>query len=97
MKSLNNIINEALTEKQNDVLGEFFITLITHSKVSTTVLEGMMSNLKMSHIQEICKYLDKTARKEAFAYLPTEDDFLKEENKPRIIENLSKYLFNIAN
>lgn len=99
MKSINKYINEGLTNKQRDILGDFLIELLKGSKLSSIQLQSMFNNVNTDYLKNIGDYLLKTDNEHAIAYVPVDDEYLKSDNKDNIVkmfaEYFDKYITNI--
>lgn len=98
MISLQNFINEGLTNNQKQILGEFVIKLFQHTQLSKDVIKKMLNNLldNMEYCMAICEYIEQTDSKYGFAYMPNKDEFLNKENHQKIIDNLAEYFVKIV-
>lgn len=96
MKSITGYIIESLTEKQNMIIGDFFVKLIKSSKVQPTDLKNMISNLTLDYIHELQIYFKNTDNENFINYSSTDDEFLDMNNKEKIINKMIHYIQNIA-
>ena len=93
MISLYNFINESLSNKQKELIGQIFSSMFKDSKVSKEQLTIIFNNLDKEIILEISKYFSNNEQKDYLPYDPGEDMFINyEENKDRIISQLSEYI-----
>jgi len=93
MLSLCNFINESLSNKQKDLIGQIFSSMFKDTKVSKEQLTAIFNNLDKEIILEISKYFSNNEQNDYLPYDPGEDMFINyEENKDRIISQISEYI-----
>ena len=93
MKSLTIFINESLSNKQKEFIGQIFSTMFKDSKLTREQVLIILNNLYKEVILEISKYFSKNESIDYLAYDPGEDTFLKyEENKEQILQMISEYI-----
>lgn len=93
MLSLCNFINESLSNKQKDLIGQMFSSMFKNTKVSKEQLTAIFNNLDKEIILEISKYFSNNEQNDYLPYDPGEDMFINyEENKDRIISQISEYI-----
>ena len=59
MQYLNSYINEALSNKQKELIGELFSIMFKNSKISKDQLIIILNNLDKDEIFEISKYFSE--------------------------------------
>lgn len=93
MISLHSFIDESLSNKQKDLIGQLFSSMFKDSKVSKDQLTIILNNLDKEIILEISKYFSTNEQQDYLAYDPGEDMFINyEENKDKIISQISEYI-----
>ena len=93
MKSLNVFINESLSNKQKELIGQLFSSMFKGSKVTKDQLVSILSNLDKDIVLEISKYFSNNESQDYLSYDPGEDTFLKyEDNKNKIVDQISEYI-----
>lgn len=93
MQSLLNFVNESLSTKQKELVGNLFSIMFKGTKINKDQFIIILSNLDKDILLEISKYFSKNESNDYLAYEPNEDMFLKyEENKERIISQIAEYI-----
>ena len=93
MQCLNLFINEALSNKQKELIGQLFSIMFKNSKISKDQINIILNNLDKDEIFEISKYFSENDSSDYIAYEPNEDMFLHyEENKDKIIDQIAEYI-----
>ena len=93
MQYLNSYINEALSNKQKELIGELFSIMFKKTKISKDQLIIILNNLDKDEIFEISKYFSENESSDYIAYEPNEDMFLYyNENKEKIINQIAEYI-----
>jgi len=93
MQSLLNFVNESLSTKQKELVGEIFSSMFKDTKINKDQFVIILNNLDKDIVLEISKYFSKNDSNDYLAYEPNEDMFLKyEDNKERIISQIAEYI-----
>lgn len=93
MQSLLNFVNESLSTKQKELVGEIFSNMFKDTKINKDQFVIILNNLDKDIVLEISKYFSKNDSNDYLAYEPNEDMFLKyEDNKERIISQIAEYI-----
>ena len=82
MKTITQFINEALNSKQKEIIGEYTIKMLEHTNISKEQLQKIFNNFiyNIEYCKIIFEYINKVDSKYAFAYTPSNDDFLNKDN-----------------
>lgn len=93
MQSLITFINESLSNKQKELIGQLFSSMFKGSKITKDQFITIFNNLDKDIISEISKYFSENESSDYLAYEPNEDLFLKyEDNKEQIISQIAEYI-----
>ena len=93
MKSLSLFVNESLSNKQKELIGEVFSCMFKNTKLNKDHILSLLSNLNKDIIFEISKYFSENESQDYLSYDPGEDTFLKyDDNKEKILSQLSEYI-----
>jgi len=93
MNSLSFFINESLSNKQKELIGQMFSYMFKGSKITKDQFAIILDNLDKDIIFEISKYFSENESNDYLAYDPGEDMFLKyDSNKEQIISQISEYM-----
>lgn len=93
MLSLNNFINESLSNKQKELIGRLFSNIFKNSKVTKDQINIILNNLDQEEILEISKYFSQNDSSNYLAYEPNEDMFIDfKTNKDKILDQISEYI-----
>jgi hypothetical protein len=93
MKAFTQYINEALTNKQGELLSDMFMTMFKDTKLSKDTIKILLGNLDKEIIGFISKSYNKNDASNYLAYEPNEDLFIKyEDNKDKILDQISEYI-----
>lgn len=91
MTTLNEYINESLTRTQKWIVGSIVVDMLKGSKLTKEQINNMFNNLDLAIIADIEDYIYNTDKENFMAYSADKDEFLKNDNKPNIINKLSDY------
>lgn len=93
MQSLEFFINESLSNKQKELIGQLFSSIFKDTKITKDQFIIILNNLDKEIVLEISKYFSKYESNDYLAYEPNEDMFLKyEENKEHIVSQIAEYI-----
>jgi len=93
MKNLFNFINESLSNKQKELIGELFSKMFKNTKLNKDQIIQILNNLDKEIILEISKYFNDNESENYLAYSPNNDEFLNyKDNQEKIINQISEYI-----
>lgn len=87
------LLNEGLTNKQIDLIGEIFSKMFSNTKLSKENIKSIFVNLDKDIIQTISNYFNNNESENYLSYAPNDDEFLDWNNsKDKIIDQISEYM-----
>jgi len=93
MQSLNNFIDESLSNKQKELIGNLFSTMFKDSKINKETFQIILSNLDKDELLEISKHFSNNESSDYLAYEPNDDMFINfNDNKEKIISQIAEYI-----
>lgn len=93
MKPLSIFINESLSNKQKELIGQIFSCIFKGTKFNKDQILSMISNLDKDIVFELSKYFSYNESQDYLSYDPGEDIFLNyDENKDKILGQISEYI-----
>ena len=93
MKSLENyIINEGLSNKQIELVGKLFSTMFNKTKITKEQLILLLGNLDTDVVKTISKYFNDNESENYLAYAPNEDEFLNDNLRNKINNQIAEYI-----
>lgn len=93
MQSLNSFIDESLSNKQKELIGNLFSTMFKDSKINKETFQIILSNLDKDELLEISKYFSNNESSDYLAYEPNDDMFINfDDNKEKIISQIAEYI-----
>ena len=93
MQSLNSFIDESLSNKQKELIGNLFSTMFKDSKINKETFQIILSNLDKDELLEISKYFSNNESSDYLAYEPNDDMFINfNDNKEKIISQIAEYI-----
>lgn len=95
MKTITNFINESLSGKQKEIIGEIFSKLFKGSSLSKDQIIILLNNIDDKEIIYcISRYFSENDTTNYLAYEPSDDLFINyESNKKKIIEQLAEFIY----
>lgn len=95
MKTINKFINESLSGKQKDIIGEIFSKLFKESTLTKDQIIMLLNNVgNKDIIYCISKYFSENDTSNYLAYEPSDDLFINyDSTKQKIIEQLAEFIF----
>ena len=93
MQSLNSFIDESLSNKQKELIGNLFSTMFKDSKINKETFQIILSNLDKDELLEISKHFSNNESSDYLAYEPNDDMFINfNDNKEKIISQIAEYI-----
>ena len=92
MKSLQEIINENLTNKQTDIVGDLLFQMFEGTKLSKDDIFKLFKNVDIEIIKKLENYITNRDNKNSLAYMAQNDDFLDKSKHTHIIEMFAEYV-----
>lgn len=93
MKTIYEYINEELTKPKAWI--EIANLMFQNAKgITKETLSNMLSPLYPERLQKLCNYWTEIDGSKFITYQPSDDDFIKEENKDKICNQLADYIIN---
>ena len=96
MKKFNEYILEELGKPKAWI--EITNLMFQNAKgITKETLSEMLKPLYPERLQKLCEYWNAIDASKFITYQPSDDDFLKEENKDKICNQLAEYIINNIN
>lgn len=92
MKSLSMKINESLTSKQTDIVGDLLFQMFENSKLSKESIGNLFKNVDINIIQKLEQYITEKDSEHALAYMSQPDDFLDKNKHEQIKNSFAEYI-----